>query len=208
MDVRFRLTPQDTSFFEMFAATGKILVEATTVLTEVIGSDQARRVELGTQMEEIEHRGDEAAHAVLRRVNSSFVTPFDREDIYQLTSRLDDCLDLMQAAVDLMVLYRIGELLPGVSDIVQVLARQAELTAEAMPRLRSLGDLSDYWVEINRLENQADQIHRRLVATLFDGDYDAISIMKHKEIIETLEDAADAFEHVAHTVETIAVKES
>jgi uncharacterized protein len=206
--VRFRLTPKDDSFFEMFALTGGILVEATAVLTEVIGSDQARRVELGTQMEEIEHRGDEAAHAVLRRVNSSFVTPFDREDIYQLTSRLDDCLDLMQAAVDLMVLYRIGELLPGVGDIVQVLARQAELTAEAMPRLRSLGDLSDYWVEINRLENQADQIHRRLVATLFDGGYDAISIMKHKEIIETLEDAADAFEHVAHTVETIAVKES
>ncbi|ABS02358.1 hypothetical protein FHR75_001238 [Kineococcus radiotolerans] len=206
--MRFRLTPQDTSFFEMFARTGTILVEATAVLTEVIGSDQARREELGKEMEELEHRGDEAAHAVLRRVNSSFVTPFDREDIYQLTSRLDDCLDLMQAAVDLMVLYRIGELLPGVGDIVQVLARQAELTAEAMPRLRSPGDLSDYWVEINRLENQADQIHRRLVAALFDGGYDAISIMKHKEIIETLEDAADAFEHVAHTVETIAVKES
>lgn len=206
--MRLRLTPQDNSFFELFAATGKILVEATTVLTEVLGSDQTRREELAQQMEEIEHRGDESAHAVMRRLNSSFVTPFDREDIYQLTSRLDDCLDLMQAAVDLMVLYRVGVMPDAVGDVVAVLTRQAELTAEAMPRLRSLGGLSDYWVEINRLENQADQVHRRLLAHLFGGDYDAIAIMKHKEIIETLESAADAFEHVAHTVETIAVKES
>jgi len=206
--VRLRLTPQDNSFFDLFAGTGRILVEATSVLTEVIGSDQPRREELAQQMEEIEHRGDESAHAVMRRLNSSFVTPFDREDIYQLTSRLDDCLDLMQAAVDLMVLYEVGAMPSAVGDIVAVLTRQAELTAEAMPRLRSLSDLADYWVEINRLENQADQIHRRLLAHLFSGEYDAIAIMKHKEIIETLESAADAFEHVAHTVETIAVKES
>jgi predicted phosphate transport protein (TIGR00153 family) len=206
--VRFRLTPQDNSFYELFAATGGILVEATTVLAEVIGSDQTRREELAQRMEEIEHAGDESAHAVMRRLNSSFVTPFDREDIYQLASRLDDCLDLMQAAVDLMVLYRVGTLPAAVSELVQVLTRQAELTADAMPRLRSLSDLADYWVEINRLENQADSVYRRLLVKLFDGEYDAIEIMKHKEIIETLEEAADAFEHVAHTVETIAVKES
>jgi len=206
--VRLRLTPQDNSFYELFAATGGILVEATTVLAEVLGSDQTRREELAQRMEEIEHAGDESAHAVMRRLNSSFVTPFDREDIYQLASRLDDCLDLMQAAVDLMVLYRVGTLPDAVSELVQVLTRQAELTADAMPRLRSLADLADYWVEINRLENQADSVYRRLLVKLFDGEYDAIEIMKHKEIIETLEEAADAFEHVAHTVETIAVKES
>ena len=206
--MRLRLTPQDNSFYELFAATGGILVEATTVLAEVLGSDQTRREELAQRMEEIEHAGDESAHAVMRRLNSSFVTPFDREDIYQLASRLDDCLDLMQAAVDLMVLYRVGTLPDAVAELVQVLTRQAELTADAMPRLRSLADLADYWVEINRLENQADSVYRRLLVKLFDGEYDAIEIMKHKEIIETLEEAADAFEHVAHTVETIAVKES
>jgi uncharacterized protein len=206
--VRFRLTPHDESFFELFAATGQILVEASTVLTEAIGSDQVRRAELGVAMEEIEHRGDEAAHTVLRRVNSSFITPFDREDIYQLTARLDDCLDHMQAAVDCMVLYKVGPLPDAVGEIVQVLSRQAELTAEAMPRLRSLAALSDYWVEINRLENQADQLHRRLLAELFAGGYDPVEIMKHKEIVDILGAAADAFEHVAHTVETIAVKES
>jgi predicted phosphate transport protein (TIGR00153 family) len=206
--VRLRLTPQDNSFFELFATTGTILVEATTLLAEVLGADQPGREAIAKRMEEVEHSGDEATHAVLRRLNSSFVTPFDREDIYTLASRLDDCVDLMQAAVDLVVLYQVGTLPDAVSDLVQILARQAELTADAMPRLRSLADLTDYWVEINRLENQADQIHRRLLATLFGGAYDAIEIMKHKEIVETLESAADAFEHVAHTVETIAVKES
>ena len=206
--MRLRLTPQDNSFYELFAATGRILVDATTVLAEVLGSDQTRREELAVRMEEIEHAGDESAHAVMRRLNSSFVTPFDREHIYQLASRLDDCLDLMQAAVDLMVLYRVGTLPEAVAELVQVLARQAELTAEAMPRLRSLSDLADYWVEINRLENQADKSHRKLLAEMFDEIADPILLMKLKEIVEKLEDAADAFEKVANTVETIALKES
>jgi uncharacterized protein Yka (UPF0111/DUF47 family) len=118
-------------------------------------------------------------------------------------------MDLMDAAVDLIVLYRIGELPAGVSDQVEVLARMSELTADAMPRLRSMKDLSEYWIEINRLENQADQIYRRLLAELFNGNHlDAITVMKHKEVIEELEAAADAFEKVAHKVESIAVKES
>ncbi len=98
----------------------------------------------------------------------------------------------------------------GVSDQVEVLSRMSELTADAMPRLRSMKDLSEYWIEINRLENQADQIYRRLLAGLFNGDFgsDAITIMKLKEVIEELEAAADAFEKVAHKVESIAVKES
>ncbi|WP_432507664.1 DUF47 domain-containing protein [Kineococcus arenarius] len=206
--MRFRLTPRDDGFFELFARTGDILVEATAVLTEFLGSDQVRRVDLARRMEEVEHAGDEAAHAVLRRLTSSFVTPFDREDIYRLTSRLDDCLDLMHAAVDLIVIYRLGTLPPAVGDLVQIITRQAELTREALPRLRAPGELADYWVEINRLENQADQVHRELLGTIFGGEHDAITIMKLKEVVETLENTADAFEDVAHTVETIAVKES
>ena len=206
--MRFRLTPRDDGFFELFSRTGEILVEATAVLTEFLGSDQLRREELARRMEALEHAGDEAAHAVLRKLGSSFITPFDREDVYRLTSRLDDCLDRLQAAVDLVVLYRVGALPAAVGDLVQVITRQAELTCEAMPRLRSPRDLGDYWVEVNRLENQAGQIRRGLLATIFGGEHDAIAIMKHKEIVETLDSAADAFERVAHTVETIAVKES
>jgi predicted phosphate transport protein (TIGR00153 family) len=144
----------------------------------------------------------------MRKVNSSFITPFDREDIYGLAANLDDCMDLMEAAVDLIVLYRIGELPSGIAAQVEVLARMSELTAEAMPRLRSMSDLQEYWIEINRLENQADQVYRRLLAELFNNGADAITVLKLKEVIDELEAAADAFEKVAHAVESIAVKES
>jgi predicted phosphate transport protein (TIGR00153 family) len=144
----------------------------------------------------------------MRELNETFVTPFDREDIYRLASSLDDVMDAMEAAVDLVALYQIGELPAEIADQVDVLERAAELTADAMPRLRSMKDLSEFWIELNRLENQADQVYRRLLARLFSGDYDALTVLKLKEVVDQLEAAADAFEHVANTVETIAVKES
>jgi predicted phosphate transport protein (TIGR00153 family) len=144
----------------------------------------------------------------MKKVNSSFITPFDREDIYALASALDDCMDMMEAAVDLIFLYQIDQLPAGVAAQVEVLVRMSELTAEAMTRLRSMRDLSEYWIEINRLENQGDQQYRRLLAELFNGDLRATEIMKLKEVVEELEAAADAFEKVANTVESIAVKES
>jgi uncharacterized protein Yka (UPF0111/DUF47 family) len=117
-------------------------------------------------------------------------------------------MDAIDAAVDLVVLYQIDELPPGLADQVEVLERAAEITAQAMPRLRVMKNLREYWIEINRLENAGDQIYRRLVARLYSGEYDALSVLKLKEIIDQLEAAADAFENVANTVESIAVKES
>jgi uncharacterized protein Yka (UPF0111/DUF47 family) len=117
-------------------------------------------------------------------------------------------MDHMEAAADLIVLYKVGELPGGVTDQVAVLQRQAEVTADAMPRLRQLKDLADYWVEINRLENQADRSYRKLLGEMFDDVTDAVHLIKLREIVQELEFAADAFEKVAHTVETIAVKES
>jgi predicted phosphate transport protein (TIGR00153 family) len=207
--VGFRLTPQENSFYDLFATSAGFLVEGSRELTKILGTDPGEREAVASRMREIEHNADMATHEIIRKVNSSFITPFDREDIHGLAANLDDCMDLMDAAVDLIVLYRIGELPHGVSDQVEVLARMSELTADAMPRLRSMKDLAEYWIEINRLENQADQIYRRLLAELFNGTHlDAITIMKHKEVIEELEAAADAFEQVAHKVESIAVKES
>jgi len=207
--VAFRLTPQENSFYDLFAKSASFLVDGARELTTILGVEPSEREAVAARMREIEHQADEATHEIIRKVNSSFITPFDREDIHGLAANLDDCMDLMDAAVDLIVLYRIGELPAGVSDQVEVLARMSELTADAMPRLRSMKDLSEYWIEINRLENQADQIYRRLLAELFNGEAtDAITIMKHKEVIEELEAAADAFEQVAHKVEGIAVKES
>jgi predicted phosphate transport protein (TIGR00153 family) len=206
--VRFRLTPQETSFYDMFVTSARHLVTGSQILTEVMGAPREDREALAQKMRDAEHAADESTHEIMRRVNSSFITPFDREDIYALASTLDDCMDEMDAAVDLIVLYRLDALPERVSGQVEVLVRMAELTVEAMPRLRSKKDLSEYWIEINRLENQADQLYRRLLAELFNGDLKATAIMKLKEVVDGLEAAADAFEAVAHTVESIAVKES
>ena len=206
--MRFRLTPRQTSFYGMFATSGENLVTGAKLLKELLGAEPQDRKAIAEKMRAAEHAGDEATHAIMRELNESFVTPFDREDIYRLASALDDVMDAMEAAVDLVVLYQIGELPPEIADQVELLERAAELTADAMPRLRSMKDLSEFWIELNRLENQADQVYRRLLARLFSGDYDALTVMKLKEVIDELEAAADAFEHVANTVETIAVKES
>jgi predicted phosphate transport protein (TIGR00153 family) len=192
----------------MFAASGQNLVTGARLLKDLLGAAPGDRKEIAEKMRAAEHAGDEVTHAIMRELNESFITPFDREDIYRLASSLDDVMDAMEAAVDLVVLYKIGELPPEVADQIDVIERAAELTAEAMLNLRSMKDLSEFWIELNRLENQADQVYRRLLARLFGGDFDAMTVMKLKEVVDQLEGAADAFEHVANTVETIAVKES
>jgi uncharacterized protein len=206
--VRLRLIPKEAGFYDLFAKAADNLVVGAALLTELLGTDKAARVALAERMRDTEHVGDEVTHAIYRQLNSSFVTPFDRADIYQLAGRLDDVMDAMEAAVDLAMLYQVEELPAGIADQVDVLVRAAELTAEAMPRLRTMKDLTEYWIEVNRLENQADQVYRKLLAHLFSGEYDALTVMKLREIVEMLEEAADNFEHVANTIETIAVKES
>ena len=141
--------------------------------------------------------------------HSSFITPFDREDIHGLAVAIDDCLDHMDAAGDLIYLYRVDTFPKRVYKQVEVLNEMATLTVEAMPNLRNPMSLQDYWIEINRLESQADKAYRRMLADIFnDEDANPITVMKLKEIINELEFAADAFERVANMVEGIAVKES
>lgn len=203
-----RLTPRETSFYEMFAASADNLVTGANILTELLGAEPEGRADVAKRMRAAEHAADETTHRIYQQLNSSFITPFDRQDIYQLAGRLDDVMDHMDAAVDLVLLYQVGDLPTAVSDQIEVLVRAAELTADAMRRRRSMKDLSDYWIEVNRLENQADQVYRKLLAHLFGGGYEALEVLKLKDIVEELEAAADAFEHVAHTVESIVVKES
>jgi predicted phosphate transport protein (TIGR00153 family) len=205
--VPFRLTPRDSSFYDMFTASAENLVAATQLLGEFI-HDHARREELAKELRDLEHVGDQATHTIFRQLNSSFVTPFDREDIYNLASDLDDVMDAIEAAADLVVLTGLGTLPAEMSQQVALLQRAAETTAEAMPRLRTMKDLSEYWIEVNRIENEADKLYRRLISRLYSGDFDALEILKLKEVADQLEEAADHFEHVANVVETIAVKES
>ncbi|HVT22388.1 MAG TPA: DUF47 family protein [Mycobacteriales bacterium] len=206
--MRLRLTPQENAFYDLFTAAGENLLDGARVLEALITGPQSDRADLARQLRDLEHKGDDRTHDIMRKVNATFVTPLDREDIYRLASRLDDVMDYFEAAGDLVILYDLDVLPQETHQLAALLVRGAEMTAAAMPRLKSLAHLSDYWIEINRLENDADKLFRRFVARLFGGDFDALTVMKLKEIAEQLEGAADAFENVADTVESIAVKES
>lgn len=206
--MRLKFTPRDTTFFDLLAELAQILVTGANLLSELLGAEPSERKEVAQRIYDAEHEADEKTHEIMRRLNQTFVTPFDRDDIYILASSLDDCMDDMEEAADLIVLYKLDGMPSRIADQVAILVRCAELTAEAMPRLRSMSELPEYWVEVNRLENQADKNYRKLLAKLFDQVEDPIELMKLKEVVDVLERAADSFEKVANTVETIAVKES
>ncbi|MBX9244754.1 DUF47 domain-containing protein [Actinotalea ferrariae] len=203
-----RLTPRNTTFFDLLAESARHLVTGADLLSQLLGAERPQRKAIADQLRDAEHAADESTHSIMRRLNQTFVTPFDRDDIYRLASGLDDCMDSMEEAGDLIVLYKLDALPALVNDQVDVLRRCAELTADAMPRLRSMKDLAEYWVEVNRLENQADRTYRKLLAEMFNDGTDAIELMKLKEVVDALEAAADSFEKVANHVETIALKES
>jgi predicted phosphate transport protein (TIGR00153 family) len=205
--VALRFRPTDTSFYDLFTQSANHLVAGAALLAEML-SDGIDRADVARRMREAEHQADETTHEIVRRVNTTFVTPFDREDIYNLASNLDDVMDMMDEAVDLILLYEVKELPTEFSTQVEVLQRCADITAEAMPRLQSMKNLDEYWIEINRLENAGDKNHRRTLANLFGGDFKAMEVLKLKDITESLEGAIDAFERVSNTVEQIAVKES
>jgi len=205
--VPFRLRPVDATFFNLFAQSAKHLVDGAALLAEMLANGADRQA-IAQRMRDAEHAADETTHEIIRRVNSTFVTPIDREDIYSLASGLDDVMDYMEEAVDLVLLYELHELPGELADQVEVLQRAADLTAESMPRLQSMKNLEEYWIEINRLENAGDKSYRRILAKLFGGSFKALEVLKLKDVVDSLEAAIDAFEKVANIVEQIAVKES
>ena len=208
--MRFSLRPKDDSFFDLFTAAATRLVDATDVLAE-LATPSGDADSISARLIELEDAADEITHNLYNRLNSTFVTPFDREDIYRLGSLLDDVMDHLEAAGSLLPLYGLTDLaaLPSeMNEMVRVLDQQADLTLDAMKRLKPMKDLESYWIDCNRLENEGDVIYRRLLARLFSGEYDALTVMKLKEVADVLEAACDGFEHVANAVETIAVKES
>jgi predicted phosphate transport protein (TIGR00153 family) len=205
--VGLRFRPVEGTFYDLFTEAARHLVTGSELLAEML-SESSDKPEVAARMRAAEHAADETTHQLIKRVNSTFVTPFDREDIYSLASGLDDVMDMMDEAVDLILLYEVKLLPPELAGQVDVLQRCAELTAEAMPNLRSMKSLEEYWIEINRLENDGDKNHRRILAKLFSGEFKTIEVLKLKDIEESLEGAIDAFEKVANIVEQIAVKES
>jgi uncharacterized protein len=203
-----RLSPRNTQFYDMFAAAASNTLDAALVLKELVNSPPDLRPALAHQLRDLEHVGDQVTHDIMRALNTSFITPFDREDIAVLAAGLDDVVDDIEAAGDLTVLYKIGTLPQAVREQAELLEEAARVTTEGMARLRTLQKLEDYWIRINEIENLADALYRALLAQVFDSDSDVVTMIKIKEVVDQLEKAADAFERVANVVQSIAAKES
>lgn len=208
----FRKGSEGPSFFDLFSQQAANLVSGAALLASILDASAQERVALRDHLHEIEHQGDEINHRIAQLVNQTFVTPFDREDLGAVASCLDDCMDFIDEAGDLIVMYGI-ENIPApvhslVAEQIDIIARCADQTAHNIPALKSPLDLRDFWVELNRLENEGDLTYRRALTATFDSGTDPITIIKLKDLVEVLEEATDAFENLASRIETIAVKES
>lgn len=204
---RWGLVRRDESFFDLFATIAGTVARGTVLLGEVLSASADERDGPVEALQDAERAADDAVHLVVRRLGSTFVPPFDRRDVYALAHCLDDCLDRVEGAAVLVQLYRLGPLPGPMFELVQVLQRQAELTVAAVPRLRSPKDLAEYWVETNRLQNQAAAVHRRLRASLAEDVADLRRLLRLRDVADELAAASTAFERVAQTVETIALGE-
>jgi uncharacterized protein len=203
--MRLRLIPREESFFDLFEEMALKCKQGADELLALL-MDYSDLDQKAGRVLDIEHEGDELTHEVMRRLNTTFVTPFDREDIHLLATSLDDVLDHIEAAAEYLQLHKIEQPLPQMVKIAETLARAAAYTATAMPGLRKMKALDDYWVEINRLENEGDRLYRRTIAELFSGDYKAMDVLKYKDIIEEIEQAIDRLEDVANAIEGIVLK--
>ncbi|MCI6584647.1 MAG: DUF47 family protein [Mobiluncus sp.] len=199
---------KDESFFELLTEIAGNLITGTNLLSRLVKSDLDQRDGLRDELHVVENHSDDLTHAFMNKVNQSFITPLDRDDMSQIAYRLDDCMDLTDEAATLIVVYQVDTLTEDILKQVEILEKCAELTAEAMPRLKTLSELKEYWVEINRLENQADRIYMRALSAIVNQISDPIQVIKLKDITERLEEACDAYEHLAALVEGIAIKES
>jgi uncharacterized protein len=211
--VAFRLRPAERGFFPLFVRAGDNIRAATSALARVVAAEPGARAGLARRVKDAELAGDGLTREILVMLNSTFVTPFDREDIYRLTAALDDVVDAVEEAANRIVLYRLAELPAGVGAQIDVLCRAADATAQAMPLLSDVSKLGGFTADVNALEDEADAIHQDLLGSLLAPAADlapaeVLRIITLKEVVDTLEDAADAFETVANTVESIAVKES
>ncbi|HWF50239.1 MAG TPA: DUF47 family protein [Solirubrobacteraceae bacterium] len=199
--------PRDRVYFELFEEAGQNILHAADLLDRMLrnypdSKDLARDILI------CEQEGDRITHDIINRLNHTFVTPIDREDILALASALDDIVDFTEEVADYLGLYKIEAPMDQAIRLAHVLLLASEQVAEAIPRLRGFRDLSHYTVEINRLENEGDRITREAVASLFQNGIDPMVVIRWKDLFERLEEAIDAAEHVANILEGIVIKNS
>jgi uncharacterized protein Yka (UPF0111/DUF47 family) len=183
------------------------MMRASSLLATML-ADYPDDKELAQEIRDCEHKGDRITHDIIDRLNHTFVTPIDREDILALASALDDIVDYTEEVADYLGLYKIEAPMEQAIRLSEVLRDASGLIAEAIPRLRGFRDISRYTVEVNRLENEGDRLTREGVASLFDGGIDPMVVIRWKDLFERLEAAIDATEHVANIIEGIVIKNS
>jgi len=202
--MRFRLLPTDDRFFALFDDVASNLAECARRLSALVADEMP-----SDHLEEVlacERRGDELTKEILQRLNASFVTPFDREDIHELAEGLDDVVDDMQDIAGRLHLTVIGEVIPDLADQADLLVRMAEETVQLIGRLPSMKGVAPHLEAIDKLESEGDAVFRHALARLFSGDYDALDVVRWKDIVEAMEAALNTLEDVSNVVESIVLK--
>jgi predicted phosphate transport protein (TIGR00153 family) len=199
--------PKDREFFDLFEEAGANIARAADLLDQMLAAFPDRS-ELASDILVCEQQGDRITHDIIQHLNQTFVTPIDREDIYELASALDDVVDYTEEVADYLGLYKIEAPMEQAQQLARVLHAAARQIEEAMPRLRGFRDISHYTVELNRLENDGDRIVREAIASLFDTGIDPMVVIRWKDIFERLEEAIDATEHVANILQGVVIKNS
>jgi predicted phosphate transport protein (TIGR00153 family) len=200
-------SPRDRIYFELFEEAGANILGTCELLHRML-SDYPDGAHLAAAILDREHEGDRITHDIINRLNHTFVTPIDREDILALASALDDIVDYTEEVADYLGLYKIEAPMEQAISLSRVLRDASAQIAEAIPHLRGFQDISRYTVEVNRLENEGDRITREAVASLFDGGIDPMVVIRWKDIFERLEAAIDSTERVANILEGIVIKNS
>ena len=204
---RLSLLPRDRTFFDLFIEAGQNTVKASRLLDQMMATwpDSG---DLSQQILDAEHEGDRITHAIVKRLNSTFVTPIDREDIYGLATQMDDIVDYTEEAADFLGLYKIEAPMSQAQELTKVLVAACEQLAAGLEHLRDFKDLDRYWIEIHRLENDGDRISRNAVASLFSNGIDPMVVIRWKDMFAVLENAIDATETAAQILEGIVIKNS
>jgi predicted phosphate transport protein (TIGR00153 family) len=202
--VKLSLVPKDHDYFRLFSELAANLDAAAQLLLKFMSDDDRKGI--AAAILEHEHVGDKIVHDIVRRLNKSFITPIDREDIYDLVATTDEVLDSVEEAADMIMLYRVDEISPFALRQAEVIAKATPLLKECMDNLEKPKGLDERIIAVNSLENDGDRIEREAIASLFNGDMPCTDIIKWKAIFETLENAMDECEHVANVIESIVLK--
>lgn len=202
------LTPKDSVLFDLYISLADRIAVAARTAVEMINGPSENREKLAKRIGAIESEADDLLGQIIRRVNDMFVTPYDRGDLQKLANHLDDAMDAIEEATDLIILHGVVDFPQGTVDLVDAVRRLAELTASSIPRLKNLKDLDHYYLEADRIEDEGDRIHRRITSMLFNGNFDAMTVLRINPVINDFEDSLDEMARVARTIRTIALKES